>query len=489
LVLEKAGKIGGTSAVTGGMMSVNPPSQVNSELTNWTDASTGEIYDKPAGQLLTDADALYNTWLEYTTVNGTQDAKEDLVRLTIDDSGETMDWLENNGFEFNDAVGFLGGKWSIYTTYTGDKALTQGFFDQLLENYTNLGGQYLLETTGSELIFTDGKVSGVNAVKKDGTKVIVNAKKVILACGGFAGSNELMDEYLGESWKVYGMMQNDGAGIRMALSAGAATYNIDMPPMSHFSAPQSIINQFDTAFDNDILYGMVNSSETLAVNKEGNRFVNEQNIGYGAYVGGARFYSIYSSDMIDIMRKQGFGKNATGRYMNHTGVGGGITADTPMTNIDAVLEAGISAGTVYKADTLEKLAQTIAQDNTLMNAETFLSSISDYNIGITSGEDAFGKSADCFDRLGSIGDGCDYYIAVIGAPYIYSTCGGIDVDASMHVLDANGVPIENLYSVGTDSMGVLFSNKKGYANYGGVAQGWCYVSGKIAGKDAAVSLK
>lgn len=489
MTLEKAGRIGGTSSVTGGMMSVNPPSQVEAELTGWVDPATGETTTKPAGQPLVDADALYEDWTAYTTVDGVQGAKPELIRLTIDQSGPTMDWLAENGFQFENAITFLGGSWPIYTVYTGDKSLTQDFFDALLAHYEEAGGQYLLETEATELLFEDGKVAGVLAQKADGTQVTVHAKKVILACGGFAGSNEMMEEYLGEAWKVYGMMQNDGAGIAMALSAGGSTCNIDMPPMSHFSAPQTIMNQFDTAFDNDILYGMVNSSETLAVNKDGERFVNEQNIGYGAYVGGARFYSLYTSDMIDVLREQGFSKDATGRYMNHTGVGGGIPADTPMTNIDAVLEAGIAAGTVYKASTLEELAAQIAADNPRMTEEALLASVAAYNDGIAAGSDAMGKAADCFARLGALESGCEYYIAVVGAPYIYSTCGGINVDESMHVLDADGQVMENLYSVGTDSMGVLFTNQKGYTNYGGVAQGWCYVSGRIAGLDAAASLQ
>ena len=41
----------------------------------------------------------------------------------------------------------------------------------------------------------DGKVAGVKAVKWDGTQVVVNAKNVILATGGFAGSEELMEQY------------------------------------------------------------------------------------------------------------------------------------------------------------------------------------------------------------------------------------------------------------------------------------------------------
>ena len=38
-------------------------------------------------------------------------------------------------------------------------------------------------------------------------------------------------------------------------------------------------------------------------------------------------------------------------------------------------------------------------------------------------------------------------------------------------------------------MGVLFTNKKGYANYGGVAQGYCFTSGRLAGENAAAAVK
>ena len=34
-------------------------------------------------------------------------------------------------------------------------------------------------------------------------------------------------------------------------------------------------------------------------------------------------------------------------------------------------------------------------------------------------------------------------------------------------------------------MGVLFTNTKGYTNYGGIAQGYAFVSGKTAGAEAA----
>jgi len=483
MALEKAGRIGGTSAVTSGPMAVNPPSQVEKEIIDWDDPIIKEKRTKKAGEKLVDRDALYEDWIRYTTVDGVQNAKEEIISEAINQSGETIDWLSKYGFQFDNAKGFVGGKWAVFTSYTGNKSLTESFFDSALDKYTKeLGGQYLLETEATELIVKDGKVVGVKAVKYDGTKVIVNANSVILATGGFGGSVEMMEKYLGESWMLYGTAQNKGAGIIMATSVGAATYNIDMAPMSHFSAPPVILTQFETAFDNDIPYGMINTSEILAVDKDGNRFVNEMNIGMEAYVGGSRFYSIYSKEQIDILREKGFAFDSIGRYLNR----GGIKADIPMKNIDDVLQAGMDSGFIYKADSLEKLAEAIGSDNGKMSIESLTSAATDYNKGVASGNDVMGKAVERFKRLGEINTESEYYIAVTGAPYIYSTCGGLDVNESMQVLNTNGEVIDGLYAVGTDSMGVLFTDKKGYANYGGVAQGYCFTSGKIAGAHASI---
>lgn len=472
MVLEKAGKIGGTSAVTGGPMSVNEEADV---------AANG-------GEPLADEAEFLNDWLSYTTVDGQQDARPEVIARTIDLSGDTNTWLKGHGFSFTPAVNFLGGKYKIYTPWEGAKALTQGMFQHLADDFTALGGQYMLETEVCGLLFEDGKVAGVEAVRYDGTKVIVKAKKVILATGGFGGGYDMMNKYLGEDWRLYGMAQNDGAGVALAVQAGAATRNIDMPPMSHFAAPEVITNCFESAFDNDIPYALASTSEILTVNKAGKRFLNEEQIQYTAYVGGSRFYTIYSSEQIDILREKGFAKDASGRYLNHFGVGGVPTADVPMTNIDAALEQGIKAGFIFKAASLEELAGLIGAKNGVMTAETLLATVAEYNQGVESKNDALGKSEASYERLGAIKDGCEYYIAVTGAPYIYSTCGGVDVDENMRVLDAEGKVIDNLYAVGTDSMGVLFTNKKGYANYGGVAQSYSLVSGFIAGQDAAGSL-
>ena len=479
LALDKAGKWAGTSAVTSGPMAVNAPSQVATEYAEWADPITGEKRVKAAGENLVDAEALYQDWINYTTVDGVQHAKVEVIRAAIDGSGAAIDWLMEYGFQFDAAKGFVGGKWGIFTSYSGNKALTEQFFADAYGKYeTELGGKYLLETEVTELIVTDGKVAGVKAVKWDGTQVVVNAKNVILATGGFAGSEELMEKYLGEAWKLYGMAQNEGTGIELATSVGAATYNIDMWPMSHFVAPYMIMTAFEAA-DNDIPYGLVASAEVMVVDQTGTRFINEANIAMNAYTNGAKYYTILSAEQIEILKTQGLSKNSSGRYLSQ----GGVKADTPLTNIEAVIEKGIEMGYMYKAESLDALVAAIGNEK--MSADNLKASVAAYNVAANGGEDALGKSADNFARLGAVNEGSEYYVAITGAPYIYSTCGGLEVNVDMQVINTAGEVIEGLYAVGTDSMGVMFTNTKGYTNYGGVAQGYAFWSGRVAGAHAA----
>ena len=74
--IETAAKIGGNGTNTAGPLGVNPAKQV---------AANG-------GENFVDPDELLDAWMEYTE----NDAKAELVRLFIDESGETFGWLEDN---------------------------------------------------------------------------------------------------------------------------------------------------------------------------------------------------------------------------------------------------------------------------------------------------------------------------------------------------------------------------------------------------------
>ena len=75
------------------------------------------------------------------------------------------------------------------------------------------------------------------------------------------------------------------------------------------------------------------------------------------------------------------------------------------------------------------------------------------------------------------------------ASYMYGTCGGLDINEHLEVLKADGkTAIDGLYAVGTDSMGVLFTEKKPYVTYGGANNGWGMVSGYLCGQEIADKL-
>ena len=151
-------------------------------------------------------------------------------------------------------------------------------------------------------------------------------------------------------------------------------------------------------------------------------------------------------------------------------------------NLDTVIDVGIKAGFIYKASSLDELAAQIGGD---FSADALKASVAGYNPE----NDAFGKDASKFERLGTVAADSEYYVAFTGAPYIYSTCGGLDVNENLQVLDTNGNVIPGLFACGTDSMGVLFNEDKAYTNYGGCAQSYCFVSGRDAGAYAAAHLE
>jgi hypothetical protein len=55
----------------------------------------------------------------------------------------------------------------------------------------------------------------------------------------------------------------------------------------------------------------------------------------------------------------------------------------------------------------------------------------------------------------------------------------------MNVLREDGSVIENLFAVGQDSEGVCNVDGKAYTPWAGQAQSWTFVSGQIAGTQAA----
>lgn len=438
--IEKAAKVGGNSTNTAGPMAINPPSRV--------EANGGEFV--PQEELLED-------WAEYTTIDGQQDARLDVVEMFISNSGETLDWMEKYSFKFGDSMSafFHPAGWQVWTTYAGKNGRSKDdAYKQAMETAKGMNpkNDYMLELTAEELLVEDGQVAGVKAVAWDGTTYLVHGKAVILATGGFVGNRELCETYIHGTWKTEAMTQCDGAGIRMAQEAvNANLYNMDVAPVSHIAQVYNIIRNDDlTADQKAVLTSLVIDSAYPVVGEDGVK-VNDrigQFFSFDVWAAGPTYYVIYSEKEINGFRETGLVNANTPMFLSQ---GGKVAAGVPVADLDEILAVGEKYGDVFRADSLAELADKLGLENLQDSVE---------------------------DQGGA-------YYAVKGASYVYSTCGGVEIDTGLNVVDTEGRSVPGLYAVGNDSLGVLLASEKAYVTYGGAAAGWALTSGRLAGAYAA----
>lgn len=455
--IETTAKIGGQSATVSGPMAINPQLKMDSE-------NNGEKF--------LEEEDLISDWIEYCK----GDAKEELVRWFVNNSGETMDWLMNDyDFDFEQIKAFFHPKqWRVWANYAGDKT---EMFTNAIEKAKSLNDKndYKLELTAKELIVEDGVIKGVRAESYDGSTYEIYGDSVILATGGFISNDEMMTQYIGNPYNADTIGTQKGDGIKMGLSVNAGTYNIDMPVMMHIAQIKNIIKSTDlTADQKAILTSLCLSADNMKVGKDGTRYMSESgNVAFDNWIGDGFFYSIYTQKQIDEFTQNGLTNFTAPMFLAQ---GGSYEVGTPVTDMETILSVGEQYGNVIRANTLEELAE-----KTNMDVDKLIQSATDYtSYANGDAEDPFGKDV---ALMTSLEEGP--YVAVAGAGYSYGTCGGLDINEDMNVLTKDGIVIENLYSVGQDSMGVLFSNQVPYVTYGGAAQGWVLTSGRQAGLKAA----
>ena len=68
------------------------------------------------------------------------------------------------------------------------------------------------------------------------------------------------------------------------------------------------------------------------------------------------------------------------------------------------------------------------------------------------------------------------------------TLGGVRVNEKLQACDVNLKPVQGLYVVGNDAAG-FYGNNTCYPPYEGLATGFAWNSGRIAGESAAEAIK
>ena len=424
LVLEKGGITGGSTVRSGGkILAAGTPWQ---EKQGYTD----------------NADMMY----EYLMSFDRDDImNEELVMTFSKGSAENLQWLEDRGVQVQD-VEYIHSAltpWRVHNTMGGG-GQTSGHGGQITAPLTNRyegnGGKIVYNCRATELITNEaGTVVGVKAVMTDGTPVTVNAKSVILATGGYAKNEEMLDKY--EDFlpnNLYGTVPNTcvGDGLVMATAIGAK--NFDAPGL------QLVYVSYDC-------YCGINEESGLIVSEDGLRVVDEYT-----------YQSHVATALADA-------KSTCGYYIAAK-KGGYAVEPYPM------IQWGVTMEHVPHAATIGELAEKIGVDKATLEA-----TVARYNELCAKGVDEdFGKPAQYMIPV----EGDEYY-AFRMTPGTSVTFGGLEIDVNARVLDTNNQPIPGLYAAGEVAFTGLFD-----AEYPccGMAIGSAVYYGRVAA-DSAIEGK
>lgn len=372
--------------------------------------------------------------VQQTYEGGDEVGKLDLIQILCENSLDALKWLESYGVKWqHNITAVIGATWP--RTHYPENSIGSDFTIPLTEAAEKFGQEILLNTQATELIVEDGRVVGVKAVNtEDGTQYEFRGTKgVILATGGFAADIERCRQYnpkIPADIKTTNHPGATGDGIDMAVAIGAATEGIEYVQMLPIGGGTTVSTVID-----DLIF----------VNQEGNRFVRED---------GRRDEMSYA--VLD----------QPGQYMYMINDQRVVDANVSQKG----LEEKLAAGEIYRADTLEELAEQIGAD-----PDNLVKAVEDFNAHVRSKEpDEFGREV--YNNTIEVGP---FWASAPQKPTLHHTMGGIRIDTEARVLTESNEPIPGLYAAGEVCGGIHGSNR-----LGGNALADIFVFGRIAAQSA-----
>ncbi|OUO89530.1 hypothetical protein B5F40_10500 [Gordonibacter sp. An230] len=412
----------------------------------------------------------------------------DLIKVWINESGETFDWLEPfmakggkkpmfQGPVFEDPYdsGEGGGRYYIppiqhqYVDETFN-AYSDPQRNELLEQY--------LESEGHPTLFKhelvklvregerEGRVVGAVFQTPDGYVRIDASKGILLATGGYQANPDMIKALQPLVPKIVTtngyMSENDGAGIKAAMWIGADKQAEGTAMIFNrggvqpeVSAGYVLDKDGKEVFPGQFSQVKLGSQPFLKVNREGRRFVNES-CPYD-------FLDHAASEQTDGVWCQIFDANAKEDIGRFSTLGCSNIKNT-FVNTDLTIDDYISdweaAGVYWKADTLDELAEKLK-----LPADQLKQTVDRYNeLYDAQYDEDYGKES--------------YRLSAIRTPPFYGgwfggnllcTLDGLRINADMQVLDTENRVIDGLYAAGDCSGGMFSGNYPEY--YAGVAVG------------------
>ena len=374
-----------------------------------------------------------------TMVGGKGINDPELVKTLCEGTADAIDWLDENGITLHNVSSFGGASVKrIHRPVNEEgKVVSVGAYmiPLLQENCEKRGIDIVLNTT-VDTILTDanGAAVGVSGTDKDGNTVVVNAKSVILATGGFGANLDMVTQYKPE---LAGFMTTNaagaqGQGIEMATAIGAGTVDMD----------QIQIHPTVEANTAALITEGLRGDGAILVNANGERFIDE--VGTRDVVSAAEIAQ-------------------PGSYS-------WLIVDQAMADASSVIQGYIKKGYTKTGATYEKLAKELDVD-----PATFANTMETWNGYVEAKNDPdFGRTS----FANPLNNGPYYAIKVTAG--VHHTMGGVTINSATEVLKEDGTVIPGLFAAGEVTGGVHGANR-----LGGTAVADFVVFGRIAGESAA----
>jgi fumarate reductase flavoprotein subunit len=400
------------------------------------------------------------------------DAK--LVSTYFDKATTTIDWLENMGVEFWDAVPYFPGGWPTWHVVApGGEGCARNLYRILTEKAKEKGVEILLQTPAKKIIKQGGKITGVLAEDRDGEKIEIAAKAVIVATGGFGDNPQLIKKFTGYEWGVdmqsFRIPGLAGEGLKMAWEAGAFQTEMKMEMM--FLPPGGGTDNINPV-DPELMEAF--RQPNYFCNLAGERFMDEAIIPNATFTGnaishqkGRCAFNIFDESIRKKMEERYEEVHVTFPFMK-------------LENFDELIKKSKDVGYkyIYVADTIEELAA-----QTGINPAGLKAGIEEYNAFCVEGSDpVFHKRHKSLNAL----KGPKFY-AMKFLPGAYGSLGGIKVNHKLEVVDKDWNPVPGLYGAGTDA-NTIYGDSYPFVLPGNT-MGWALNSGRMAGESAAAYAK
>ena len=220
----------------------------------------------------------------------------------------------------------------------------------------------------------------------------------------------------------------------------------------------------------------------MLVNNQGRRFSNEGKfanlplaLGGAISLVGGQYYAIVDQAYVDGLNSGVDAWTLCGSDSENWRTGEMTLKDKPLENVQADIDAAVEAGWVFKADSVEALAEAISAPELVETVET-------YNAYCSEGKDEQFYKPACF--LQPVAESPFY--AMQYEPSAWVTIGGIRTNDRLQAIDSKGLPIKGLYVAGADN-GTLMSAP--YCDYEGYSLMCAYSGGRMAGMYAAEDIE